>query len=131
MMTKLEITTFMAEWIANLETQKDALQVLIDQGKQFITELQEVGVEMLDSLSDAQLFRFVDDVTEYVYEQAPGKPAHEFFESNEVPLRRLAREFLGRYKNKPCAYNEETLVEAFMRRYGNRWGVQEGGTENE
>lgn len=42
-MTKLEATTFMAEWVANLETQKEALQVLIDQGKQFITEMQEGG----------------------------------------------------------------------------------------
>lgn len=41
MMTKLEATTFMAEWVANLETQKEALQVLIDQGNQFISELQE------------------------------------------------------------------------------------------
>jgi hypothetical protein len=40
-MTKLEASTFMAEWVANLETQKEALQVLIDQGKQFISELQE------------------------------------------------------------------------------------------
>lgn len=40
-MTNLEITTFMAEWVSNLETQKEALQVLIDQGKQFIVELQE------------------------------------------------------------------------------------------
>ena len=40
-MTKLEATTFMAERVSNLETQKEALQVLIDQGKQFITELQE------------------------------------------------------------------------------------------
>ena len=40
-MTKLEATTFMAEWVANLETQKEALQVLIDQGKQFIAELQQ------------------------------------------------------------------------------------------
>ena len=40
-MTKLEAITFMAEWVANFETQKEALQVLIDQGKQFITELQE------------------------------------------------------------------------------------------
>ena len=39
-MTKLEATTFMAELVANLETQKEALQVLIDQGKQFIAELQ-------------------------------------------------------------------------------------------
>ena len=43
MMTKLEITTFMAEWVANLETQRESLQVLIDQGKQFISELQEGG----------------------------------------------------------------------------------------
>ena len=41
MMTRLEAATFMAEWVANLETQKEALQVLIDQGKQFIAELQE------------------------------------------------------------------------------------------
>ncbi len=41
MMTKLEVTVFMAEWVANLETQREALQVMIDQGKQFITELQE------------------------------------------------------------------------------------------
>ena len=41
MMTKLEATTFMAEWVANLETQKEALQVLIDQGKQFIAEMHE------------------------------------------------------------------------------------------
>jgi hypothetical protein len=41
MMTKLEANTFMAEWVANLEAQKEALQVLIDQGKQFISELQE------------------------------------------------------------------------------------------
>jgi len=40
-MTKLEATTFMAEWVSNLETQKEALQVLIDQGKQFIAELQQ------------------------------------------------------------------------------------------
>lgn len=39
-MTKLEATTFMAELVSNLETQKEALQVLIDQGKQFIAELQ-------------------------------------------------------------------------------------------
>ena len=126
-MTKLEAATFMAEWVANLETQREALQVMIDQGKQFITELQEGGEEMFESESDAQLLRFVDDVSEYVYGQAPGKPASEFFESNEVPLRKLARKFLGRYKNKPSAYNEETLVEAFMRHYGNRWGVKEGG----
>lgn len=43
MMTKLEITTFMAEWVANLEAQREALQVMIDQGRQFITELQEGG----------------------------------------------------------------------------------------
>ena len=41
MMTKLKATTFMAEWVANLETQREALQVLIDQGKQFIAEMQE------------------------------------------------------------------------------------------
>ena len=41
MMTNLEITTFMTEWVANLETQKEALQTMIDQGKQFITELQQ------------------------------------------------------------------------------------------
>ena len=41
MMTRLEAATFMAEWVANLETQREALQVLIDQGKQFIAELQE------------------------------------------------------------------------------------------
>lgn len=40
-MTKLEATTFMVEWVANLETQKEALQAMIDQGKQFITELQQ------------------------------------------------------------------------------------------
>ena len=40
-MTKFEATTFMAELVSNLETQKEALQVLIDQGKQFIAELQE------------------------------------------------------------------------------------------
>lgn len=45
MMTNLEITTFMAEWVANLETQKEALQVLIDQGKQFISEFQEGGAQ--------------------------------------------------------------------------------------
>lgn len=82
---------------------------------------------MKKPISKDQLLRFVDDVSEYVYEQAPGVPAHEFFESNEVPLRRLARRFLGGYKHKPCAYNEETLVEDFMRHYGNRWGVREGG----
>lgn len=45
MMTNLEATTFMAEWVANLETQREALQVMIDQGKQFIVELQEGGRE--------------------------------------------------------------------------------------
>ena len=40
-MTKLEATTFMAEWVANLEAQKEALQVMIDQGRQFIAEMQE------------------------------------------------------------------------------------------
>ena len=40
-MTKLEAITFMAEWVANLEAQREALQAMIDQGKQFIAEMQE------------------------------------------------------------------------------------------
>ena len=40
-MTKLEATTFMAELVSNLEAQREALQAMIDQGKQFIAELQE------------------------------------------------------------------------------------------
>ncbi|MBQ8959469.1 MAG: hypothetical protein IJ057_13380 [Bacteroidales bacterium] len=78
-------------------------------------------------LSENQLYLFVNEVSEYVHNQAPGKPATEFFESNEVPLRKLARKFLGRYKHKPCAYNEDTLVEDFMLHYGDRWGAKKGG----
>jgi hypothetical protein len=77
-------------------------------------------------LSENLLYMFMNEVSEYVHDQAPCKPASEFFESNEVPLRNLAKKFLGR---KPCAYNVDTLVEDFMLHYGRRWGVKEGGAQ--
>ena len=80
-------------------------------------------------LSENLLYMFMNEVSEYVHDQAPGKPASEFFESNEVPLRKLARKFLGRYRHKPCAYNIDKLVGDFMLHYGRRWGVKEGGAQ--